>query len=103
VDYDAYLKTAKLAVYHKNSIVTDEFCGCYHCLKIFSPSEIFDWCDVLELCDSRDEGECEGETALCPYCGIDAVLGESSGYPVNAEFLRQMRYYAFEAPVTEEG
>ncbi|OWK39493.1 hypothetical protein FRUB_06056 [Fimbriiglobus ruber] len=32
----------------------------------------------------------EGNTALCPKCGIDSVIGTGSGYPVTAEFLEQM-------------
>ena len=35
-------------------------------------------------------------TAVCPYCGIDAVIGESSGYPITAEFLKRMRKRWFE-------
>lgn len=34
-------------------------------------------------------------TALCPYCGIDAVIGESAGYPLTEEFLKKMRDYWF--------
>ena len=34
-------------------------------------------------------------TALCPYCGIDAVIGESAGYPLTEEFLEKMRDYWF--------
>ena len=36
-------------------------CSCFHCLQTYSPSEIVEWCD-------------EGETAICPKCGIDSVL-----------------------------
>ena len=31
------------------------------------------------------------ETALCPYCGVDSVKCESSGYPITKEFLAEMR------------
>ena len=24
---------------------------------------------------------------MCPYCGIDSVIGESSGYPITREFM----------------
>ena len=34
-------------------------------------------------------------TALCPYCGIDAVIGESAGYPLTEELLKKMRDYWF--------
>lgn len=30
-----------------------------------------------------------------PYCGIDSVIGEHSGYPITREFLEQMRQYWF--------
>ena len=53
-------------------------CGCFYCLELFAPDEITEWID-------------EDATALCPRCGIDAVIGELSGYPVrNAAFLRAM-------------
>ncbi len=33
------------------------------------------------------------DTALCPYCCADSVIGESSGYPITREFLRKMKEY----------
>ncbi len=58
----------------------DALCGCFHCVKLFSPREITAWVN------DRD-----GRTARCPYCGVDSVLGESSGYPMTEEFLEEMR------------
>jgi len=52
--------------------------------KIFSPKEITDWIE-----DDTDE------TALCPYCSIDAVIGESSGFPITKEFLEKMHEHWF--------
>ncbi|MDI6535147.1 cytoplasmic protein [Bacillus mycoides] len=61
----------------------DIICGCFHCLKVFSPKEITDW------------WEKEEDTAECPYCGIDSVIGESSGFPITKKFLVEMnkRYF----------
>jgi hypothetical protein len=50
--------------------------GCFHCLKIFSSSEVTEW-----LADG---------TVLCPYCNIDSVLGSLSGYPITKDFLVEM-------------
>lgn len=61
----------------------DKRCGCFYCLRVFDPSEIEEWIE-----DERD-------TALCPYCGIDSVIGESSGYPLTREFLAEMQQYWF--------
>jgi hypothetical protein len=62
--------------YHKPSLMNDEKCGCFYCLKIFSPAEISEWWD-------------DGNTAICPYCGIDSVIGESCGYPITTDLLKK--------------
>jgi len=53
-------------------------------MKIFHTSEITDW-----IQDKEDK------TAVCPFCGIDSVIGESSGYPIKREFLQQMNQHWF--------
>ena len=59
-------------------------CGCFFCLETFAPEVIKEW-----------ENEKDGyETALCPFCGIDAVSGSASGFPIEKEeFLRLMNMY----------
>ncbi len=36
-------------------------CGCFCCLQTFAAADVIDWID-------------DGDTPLCPYCGIAAVL-----------------------------
>jgi hypothetical protein len=36
-----------------------------------------------------------GQTAICPRCGIDSVIGDESGYPVTREFLAAMKAHWF--------
>jgi hypothetical protein len=62
---------------HRKDLIKDSICGCFYCLRIFNPAEITDWCD-------------NENTALCPYCGIDSVIGESSGFPITKQFLKEM-------------
>ncbi len=69
------------ARYNRDILAHDSKCGCFYCLKIFSPTEINEWCPELE----DDE-----VTALCPHCGIDTVIGESSGFPITKEFFHAM-------------
>jgi NAD-dependent SIR2 family protein deacetylase len=38
-------------------------CGCFHCLRTFEATAVIDWID-------------DGETPLCPYCGMDSVMLE---------------------------
>jgi hypothetical protein len=72
----------KHSSHHRAEIEASTRCGCFYCLSIFAPAEIVDWVDRV---DER------GTTARCARCGIDAVLGDASGYPISEEFLRQMR------------
>jgi hypothetical protein len=50
--------------------------GCFYCLRFFDAAEICEWID----------GE---QTALCPRCGIDAVLPATE--EVTPEFLKEMQ------------
>ena len=68
---------------HKEELQKDKLCGCFYCLEIFDPVEIKDW-----IPDSKG-------TAECPYCGVDSVLGEHSGFPITKEFLSKMKEYLF--------
>ncbi len=36
-------------------------CGCFSCLHVFLSTDVIDWID-------------DGETPLCPTCGMDTVL-----------------------------
>lgn len=71
------------SINNRPSLANDEKCGCFQCLRIFSPSEITEWI------------EDEDGTAICPYCGVDAIIGESSGYPITKEFLSEMQKHWF--------
>jgi PDZ domain-containing protein len=77
------LETAHLhSSRHRGEILESAACGCFYCRRIFPPEEIADWVD--------EEGGI-GQTALCPYCGIDSVIGSASGDPITKEFLTAMR------------
>jgi hypothetical protein len=32
----------------------------------------------------------DSQTALCPTCGIDSVIGDESGFPITDHFLEAM-------------
>ncbi len=62
---------------HKVHLTKDSLCGCFYCLEIFIPNEIDEW-----IKDTSG-------TAVCPYCGIDSIIGQSSGYSITKEFLKK--------------
>lgn len=80
---------------NRSELLGSEICGCFCCLEIFPPSEIVDWIDEGErplyrnnvLVSVNDKRE---QSAMCPKCGIDSVIGSRSGYPITPEFLRRM-------------
>jgi len=64
---------------HKKELNEANECGCFYCLKTFKTTEITEWID-----DKFDK------TAICPKCGIDAILSEK--HPIkNPHFLSEMR------------
>ncbi|HEY3049624.1 MAG TPA: cytoplasmic protein [Polaromonas sp.] len=79
---------------HRQEILTSRGCGCFHCLQVFAPTKIADWVDWPEGTPAEVELNL-GTTALCPYCGIDSVIGDTSGYPVTPEFLAKMQQHWF--------
>ena len=77
-----YIAAHKNSTHHRKEIESSTVCGCFHCLNTFSPFVIYEWVD-------------KETTALCPKCGIDAVIGNSSGFPITEEFLKQMKDFWF--------
>lgn len=83
--YDiSFLKIAhKDSSSHKLEILSSKLCGCFYCKQTYPPSEICEWINDIN-----------GKTAICPKCGIDAVL--SSKYPIkDNKFLDEMNRYWF--------
>lgn len=74
------------SIRHRQEVLGSQTCGCFYCLSVFTPGEIVEW---------TDETEGVGQTALCPRCGIDSVIGSSSGYTISKDFLSQMHQHWF--------
>jgi hypothetical protein len=64
-------------------------CGCCNCLALFAPDEVVAW-SGLDMHNADDPDAVEKQTAMCPHCGSEAVLGDKSGYPINVQFLGHM-------------
>lgn len=78
----------QLKAYHKFSdnnrttLTSSYAVGCFYCIQIYSPRDIVEWID-------------KDQTALCPRCGIDAVLCSNGLFMVDIPFLEQMNSYWF--------
>jgi len=71
--------------WHEKAVQQSHICGCFHRISLFPPSEIEEWIDEPDDCPRGP-----GRTAICPKCGIDAVLPESQLYDINHELLEAM-------------
>lgn len=73
-------------------------CGCCYCLDIFSPDEVttFTGADISAF-DNPDATFVE--TAVCPRCGSEALLGDKSGYAITPQFLGRMHQAWFQATI----
>lgn len=98
MDSPPHIAAHKHSSRHRTEVLASERCGCFYCLAIFEPSEIWDWLDETR----HKDGEVISyePTARCPHCGIDSVIGSASGYPITREFLQTMKSHWFEPPVT---
>ena len=80
-----YRRAHKHCIENRSEIEASTLCGCFYCMSIYPPSEIVDWID-----------DRESMTADCPRCGIDAVIGSASGFPITSEFLNRRNAHWFE-------
>jgi hypothetical protein len=83
VAFETLLVSAhELSSHHAHLIRKSARCGCFYCLTTYEPSLISEWID-------------DADTAICPFCGIDAVIGDASGFPVTEIFLSAMHKFWF--------
>ena len=75
--------------HHRAEVLASVRCGCFYCGAVFPPADIEEWVD---------DWSGVGETAMCPRCGIDAVIGSESGYPITRAFLATMHTHWFARP-----
>lgn len=68
---------------HRERLLASDVAACFYCFEQFAPSAIHEWCD----------GEGQDQTALCPQCGVDAVVGFDG--MVDAAWLRTAHQIGF--------
>lgn len=76
---------------HRGTILSGARCGCFYCERIFDPSEIVEWID-------ESTPEAEGQTALCPHCGIDSVIPDRiPGVDLTPALLEELNGFWFKS------
>jgi hypothetical protein len=78
-----FIDAHKHASRHRVELEASERCGCFFCFKTFPTASIKSWIDAKQ-------------TALCPHCGVDSVLGSAaSDVHIDDRFLRRMHQHHF--------
>ena len=78
-DYQKMLRARSMN--NRGALLDSRQCGCFFCLKMYKPDQITRWLHE--------------ETALCPYCNVDAVIPESTDYELDDSLLLAMKEYWF--------
>lgn len=89
------LSALKMVLYraHSESFKNEDYvkksttCGCFYCEKIFEPNKITMWSD-------KTSDDSPG-TAICPYCMIDSIVCDGTGFIVNPTNLKLMNLEFF--------
>jgi hypothetical protein len=66
---------------HRVELGQSAHCGCFSCFRRFETAEIKTWID-------------KNQTALCPRCGLDSVIGAASGINLDDRFLRNLNLFS---------
>lgn len=70
-----------------DELLRSSVAGCFFWCLVFASSTIDEWVD--------DDESGHGQTALCPRCGIDSVIGDRSGVEISEMFMSRMKEYWF--------
>jgi hypothetical protein len=73
---------------NRESIEKSTVCGCFYCLSFFVPKNIRKW--------TQANAKKADDTALCPHCQADAVIGNFDVPLLSRAFLVRMNKYWFE-------
>lgn len=78
--HEDYYTLNSQSAYNKHLVEKFHQCGCFHCGNRFTSNEITQW---LKEADGDD-------TALCPYCGVDAVIVGTKLLPLSTALLSML-------------
>lgn len=75
----------RMSADHRTLIQRSGWLGCFACGRHFGPVAITKWCD--------DDDHGVGQTALCPGCGNNTVIGDAGGHAITDFLLAALHEY----------
>ena len=67
---------------NKDLILKSTICYCFHCKRQVTPSEIVRYLEIEN-------------TAICPYCGVDSIIPDSTEHELTSDTVDKMNKYWF--------
>ena len=84
------IKLHKCAIENRQELEKTDKCGCFYCKQIFYAGDVTEWTD-------------DGNTAICPHCGVDSVICNKKDYVVTPEDLELLnKYYFKDTPIIKK-
>jgi len=83
---------------NRAELEASRLCGCCSCLEIFPTEEIVAWTG-LDMSNFNNPESASAETALCPRCGSEALIGDRAGFSLNPDFLSRMNQAWFQRTI----
>ena len=84
-DVPDYVAAFDATLQNRNDPELSAACGCIWYESVYSSREVREYVpDDLE------------NTAVCPHCGHDTVIGDAAGYPLTKDFLHTMHRFWIE-------
>ena len=95
------LAAQRHSVNNRAEVEASQTCACFCCMAFFPPSEIvaFSGFDMANFDDPDALNNAASETALCPRCGSESVIGDRSGYELTMPFLSRMNEAWFQRTI----
>ena len=75
----------KHAMRNYDEVKSSKRCACYFCLQRFDSSK------ANYYITERDGIK----TALCPFCSVDSVIGDASGYDIDGDIITELNLWGF--------
>jgi hypothetical protein len=73
---DPLVELHRKSLHNRERLSESKICACFYCLNEFDFAQIIEWVD-------------NGDTALCPFCSVDSVLGFDTR-PIDRALLSAM-------------
>ena len=83
---------------NRAEIEASRLCGCCYCMQSFSTDEVVAWAG-LDFSQLDNPDAADAETAVCPRCGGEAVIGDKAGFDITPQFLSRMNEAWFQRTV----